>query len=78
MAPTSLIEEICYRAEVSLGELRQTIEQMNVAVEDLYLDLPPTEVNGGAPDPLVSSDMALIEAIGILRGRKDYKNGGGA
>jgi hypothetical protein len=77
----SLVEEIRDRAETSLTELKASIEQMEIAVEDLNIDLPPMEVpepviETEAPEPLVSSDMDLIEAIGVLRARKDYSNGG--
>src|SRR6185369_16796266 len=77
----SLVEEIRGRAEASLTELKATIEQLEVAVEDLGIDLPPMElpepvIETEAPEPLVSSDMDLIEAIGVLRARKDYSNGG--
>ena len=78
----SLIEEIRDRAETSLAELKVTIEQMEVAVEDLDIDLPPMELPepevdlDDQPEPLVSSDMELIEAINVLRARKDYSNGG--
>ena len=78
----SLIEEIRSRAEATLQELREKIDQMQVAVDDLDIELPPIEVpeaeldDVDGPDPLVTSEMDLVEAIEILRARKDYKNGG--
>ena len=77
----SLIKKIRARAETSLTELKATIEQMEVEVEDLDIDLPPMalpepEITEDAPDPLVSSNMDLINSIKVLRARKDYSNGG--
>lgn len=38
-------------------------------------DLPEVELPEESPRPLVSTDMELIDAIGVLRQRKDYSNG---
>ena len=54
---------------------------MQVAVDDLDIELPPMEVpeadldDVDGPEPLVTSEMDLIDAIEILRARKDYTNG---
>ena len=78
----SLIEEIRTRAEASLEDLREKLAQMEVAVEDLDIDLPKIELpqpkpySGERLKPLVGSKMELIEAISILRARKAYTNGG--
>ena len=77
----SLIEQIRSRAEASLEELRERLEQMQVAVDGLDIELPPMEVpeaeldDVDGPEPLVTSEMDLVDAIEILRARKDYKNG---
>ena len=76
----SLVDEIRERAEASLEEAREKLSALEVAVEDLDIELPPFELPTSelpldGPEPLVSSEMPLLEAIQILRDRKRYTNG---
>jgi hypothetical protein len=64
----------------ALKACRLKLRRLQKIVDETTLDLPspePLEVEiGDLPDPLVSSEMPLIDAIRILRARKDYTNGG--
>lgn len=57
-------------------ELRDIEEELDAMVRKLCPKLPPVEVPqpdlNEPPDPFVSSDMSLADAISILKDRKDY------
>jgi hypothetical protein len=73
------LEDIRERAQATLDALREQLDQAgDIEVE---IDLPPPPIPDAnppedGPDPLVSSEMALLEAIRTLRDRKNYSNGG--
>ena len=58
----------------ALTELTRTIEA-EITAADAWpdFDMPePTPDDADAPEPLVSSSMPLVEAIDVLKARKDY------
>lgn len=74
-----LLADIRARAETALENLKEQLDELE-GVGDLDFDIEPPDLpdadppdNG--PDPLVSSDMPLVEAIRTLRERKRYTNG---
>ena len=76
-----LLADIRARAETALENLKEQLDALE-GVGDLDLDIEPPELPEAdppedGPDPLVSSDMPLVEAIEALRDRKNYSNGGG-
>jgi hypothetical protein len=66
-------------ANSALNTLNEAWDRLSEIVDSVDLVPPeqdPIEAEiGDTPPPLVSSDMPLIEAIRILRGRKDYGGG---
>lgn len=69
------------QAEAALESLREKLEDLDQLSDggDLEVDdpeVPDPEPPEDGPDPLVSSDMYLIEAIQILRARKAYGGAG--
>jgi hypothetical protein len=74
------IADIRARAEADLDALRTKLAALEVETEGLDLDLPPATLpepitDDDQPEPLVSSQMPLIEHIRVLRERKDYSGG---
>jgi hypothetical protein len=55
---------------------REGVERLESIVNQARYKLPPIEIPepqlDEPPDPLVSSDMDLADAISILKDRKDY------
>jgi hypothetical protein len=73
-----ILEDIRERAQQALDELREKLEEAGEIEIEISLPPPPipeAEPAEDGPDPLVSSDMPLVEAIDILRARKRYTNG---
>jgi signal transduction histidine kinase len=69
-----MLEDIRERAQAVLNDLRDMLSEARI---DISIDLPPPPVPEAeppedGPEPLVSSDMDLIDAIEVLRARKDY------
>jgi hypothetical protein len=66
-------------ANSALNALNEAWDRLSEIVDSVDLVPPeqdPIEAEiGDTPPPLVSSDMPLVEAIRILRGRKDYGGG---
>jgi hypothetical protein len=76
-----VLEDIRSQAEVALESLREKLEDLG-QIHDLRHEidvpepvLPDADPPEDGPEPLVSSDMALVDAIAVLRSRKDYTNG---
>ena len=74
-----MLEDIRARAQETLDALREQLS--DAASIDIDIDLPvpaipQAEPSEDGPEPLVSSDMPLEEAIDALRARKNYSNGG--
>jgi hypothetical protein len=76
---TQLREE----AEDKLEEAKRTLKELEEATDLLAsrVDLPEFEMPEAkppddGPEPLVSSDMNLLEHIDVLRARKEYAEGG--
>jgi hypothetical protein len=76
-----VLEDIRSQAEVALEGLREKLEELG-QIKDLQHEievpepvLPEAHPPENGPKPLVSSDMALVDAITALRSRKDYTNG---
>lgn len=80
-ADAARIEDIRIRAEAELDSLRSTLASLEVETDGLDLDLPSVIIPSAdlviaaQPAPLVSSEMALVEHIRILKGRKNYSGG---
>ena len=74
-----MLEDIRARAQETLDALREQLSDAASIDIDIDLPVPPipqAEPTEDAPEPLVSSDMPLEEAIDALRARKNYSNGG--
>jgi predicted house-cleaning noncanonical NTP pyrophosphatase (MazG superfamily) len=74
-----LLEDIRARAQETLEALKEQLEaaaSIDIAIDLPIPPIPQAEPSDDAPEPLVSSDMPLEEAIDALRARKDYSNGG--
>jgi hypothetical protein len=79
-----ILETIRGQAGEALENLREKLEELD-EIGDLKGEIevgdpevPDPEPPEDGPDPLVSSDMDLVEAIQILRERKTYTNGSGS
>ena len=75
------LEDIRERAQAALDALREQLDQAGDI--DIEIDLPPpalpnAEPPENGPDPLVDSEMDLVEHVEVLRARKNYTNGGAA
>ena len=74
-----MLADIRARAEAALENLKEQLDALE-GVGDFDLDIEPPDLPEAdppedGPEPLVSSDMDLVEAIEALRDRKNYSNG---
>jgi hypothetical protein len=69
------------QARSALKTAKAAARRMRQIVDDIDIELPEApEIEpetGETPHPLVSSEMEMLEAIRVLKARKDYTNGRG-
>lgn len=70
------IGELSSEIEGEIAALKERVASVKIELPDV--EIPEPELAADRPEPLVSSEMALADAIKALRARKDYTIGGTA